>query len=145
MCALSVEVFPASQSRQWTKVHGDGFCWIYAFLVATGFLTEIDFPHGDSGSCPPSPKASKLSHALAPHAFENPVCLVMPRFESGSLDTFGTYGGAPQFMQLLKQIQPRFRFFVLDQTRTWIKFAAFRNNLQTGEVDSSPCVTQTPK
>ena len=109
-------------ARTWTKVHGDGFCWLYAFLVGAGVLTRHDFPNGDAGQHPPSEKAVQLSRALAPHAFRISSHCV-PQFVNGRLRTSGTYGGHGHFENLLSRIQPSCRFFVLDETRAWIKCA----------------------
>ena len=123
----SVQRTAARNRRKWIQVHGDGFCWVYAFLVAAGFLTQIDFPNGDNGNSPPTGKAIELSRALAPHAFHDPRFCSHPRFRGGNLFEVGTYGCVNNFFELMKKIKPAFRFFLLDETRTWIKFAAGSN------------------
>ena len=109
--------------NHWTAVHGDGFCWIYAFLVAVGILKSSDFPHGNATSGPPSARAVKLSRAVAPFAFRTCDDIMFPEYENGKLESLGTFGGAPQFMRLLERIRPPFRFFILDHTHTWVKRA----------------------
>lgn len=106
----------------WIKVHGDGFCWVYSFLVATGVLSENDFPHGDCPFYPPSENATKFSNYLAKVAFGDRE-YQEPEFTNGHLDTSGTYGGFSNFCNILHHLRHTFRFFVLDQTRTWIRSA----------------------
>ena len=113
--------------HQWTKVHGDGFCWVYAFLVATGLLTHSDFPNGDGGGKAPSEKAINQSRALAPYAFTNSP-YEFPQFENGKISRMGTYGGYCHFKNILNRMRPGFRFFVLDSTRQWIECAIVVRN-----------------
>ena len=113
-----------NQPRTWIKVHGDGFCWIYAFLVAVTLLCQQDFPKGDNGRLPPSPRAIQLSNSVAPYAFSPDFQLKLPKFVNGILHDPGTYGGHRHFRRLLARIRPSFRFFVLDPTHTWIRYAA---------------------
>lgn len=112
-------------ARKWVCVHGDGFCWIYAFLVAIGALHQGDFPNGDYGfGCSPSEKAIRLSKALAPLAFAPERYEGPPRFEHGNYVAYGTEGGHRHFCRLFARIRPSFRFFVLDQNHVRIKYAA---------------------
>ena len=113
------------QSREWVKVHGDGFCWIYAFLVGITMLCQDDFPNGNSGCGAPSPRAVQLSRLLAPYAFHQDEQFRIPRFVTGRCSVPGTYGGHHHFRRLLARIRPTFRFFVLDATHKWIRYAAF--------------------
>ena len=106
----------------WTKVHGDGFCWVYAFLVATGVLSRNDFPNGDNGRRAPADRAIKVSRALAPYAFKETTC-VFPQFRDGICTRMGTYGGYCHYKNILNRMRPGFRFFVLDATRNWIDCA----------------------
>ena len=112
--------------RKWVKVHGDGFCWIYAFLVAISLLSQEDFPKGDLGfECAPSKQAISLSTSLAPCAFFPDARFSAPQFVNGKYSASGTEGGHSQFRRLFARIRPKFRFFVLDPTHTWIRYAAF--------------------
>jgi hypothetical protein len=119
------------QSRKWVKVHGDGFCWIYAFLVAVTLLCQQDFPNGDSGSGAPSQRAIQLSRALAPYAFRQDIQFRIPQFDNDRCTGPGTYGGHHHFTRLLARIRPSFRFFVLDPTHKWIRYAAFLEGAYT--------------
>ena len=109
--------------HHWTAVHGDGFCWIYAFLVAVGMLNVSDFPHGNLASGPPSTRAQRLSRAIAPYAFPACTDVIFPEYENGQCARMGTFGGESNFMRLLERIRPSFRFFILDHTHTWVKRA----------------------
>jgi hypothetical protein len=126
---ISTSVEPAtvtgdvSPRRRWTAVHGDGFCWIYAFLVAVGMLHTSDFPHGNLTLGPPSAKARQLSRAIAPYAFPANANIIYPEYEDGHCSRMGTFGGDSNFMNLLKRIRPSFRFFILDHTHTWVRRA----------------------
>jgi len=113
--------------HQWVKVHGDGFCWAYAFLIATGLLTHNDFPNGDDGTYPPTGKAIKASRALAPYAFKDSP-YNFPEFENGLCKCTGTWGGYRHYKNILNQLRPGFRFFVLDSTRQWIDCAIVVRN-----------------
>ena len=108
--------------HRWIKVHGDGFCWVYAFLIATGLLTHNDFPNGDDGRNAPTDKAIKASRALAPYAFTDSTC-IFPKFENGVCTQMGSYGGYCHYKNILNRMRPGFRFFVLDSTRQWIDCA----------------------
>ena len=116
-----------SRIYQWTKVHGDGFCWVYAFLIATGLLTHNDFPNGDDGTYAPTDKAIKASRALAPYAFKDSP-YNFPEFANGLCTGMGTYGGYRHYKNILNRMRPGFRFFVLDSTRQWIDCAIVVRN-----------------
>ena len=112
-------------ARTSIRVHGDGFCWIYAFLVAIGGLHQEDFPNGDNGfGRAPSKLAIKWSTALAPHAFPPNHRCKMPQFVNGEYSDYGDEGGHTHFHRLFARIRPHFRFFVLDRCRVKIRFAA---------------------
>ena len=113
--------------HQWVKVHGDGFCWVYAFLIATGVLTREDFPNGDDGTCPPTERAIAASRALAPYAFTNSD-FHFPKFTNGVCTGMGTYGGYRHYKNILNRMRPGFRFFVLDSARQWIDCAIVVRN-----------------
>ena len=113
----------ASYGRCWTAVHGDGFCWIYSFLVSTGLLTGEDFPHGNDAVGPPSCTATKLANALVTYAFRHGTTCSQPKYGHENIATMGTFGGASNFMNLLERIRPAFRFFILDESHTYIKRA----------------------
>ena len=122
---------------RWTQVHGDGFCWVYAFLIATGLLKDDDFPNGDNGRNPPSDKAIKASRALAPYAFTDSPCN-FPKFKNGIRTEMGTYGGYCHFKNMLNRMRPGFRFFVLDKTRQWIDCAIVARHDKIHQTGSSP-------
>ena len=113
----------ASYGRRWTAVHGDGFCWIYSFLVSTGLLTGEDFPHGNEALEPPSCTATKLANALVTYAFRHGTTFTKPKYGNKNISTMGTFGGASHFMNLLEIIRPACRFFILDESHTYIKQA----------------------
>ena len=113
--------------RQWVKVHGDGFCWVYAFLIATGVLTREDFPGGNNGTFPPTDRAIEASRALAPYAFTDSD-FHFPKFTNGVCTGTGTYGGYRHYKNILNRMRPGFRFFVLDSTRQWIDCAIVVRN-----------------
>ena len=117
------------QQRYWIKVHGDGFCWLYSFLVAIGELNTNDFPHGDNVSWRPSANAIRISRLLAPYAFQYRQQCCLPRYyRNGRLIHAGTYGGHRNFAWLLARMRPSFRFFVLEPNRSVIRFAAITDS-----------------
>ena len=120
--------------HHWTAVNGDGFCWIYAFLVAVGILDSRDFPHGNAASGSPSTRALRFSRAIAPYAFRACDDVTYPEYENGKFESMGTFGGAPHFMRLLERIRPSFRFFILDHTHTWVKRALIMKEPRTNDV-----------
>ena len=112
-----------SYDRLWTAVHGDGFCWIYAFLVSTGLLNGEDFPHGNDAVGPPSCTATELANAIVSYAFLDGTPFTKPKYGDKNISTMGTFGGAPHFINLLERIRPACRFFILDGTHTYIRRA----------------------
>ena len=122
-CLRYERIRSASCDRRWTAVHGDGFCWIYAFLVSTGLLTGEDFPYGNDAVGPPSCTATELANAIASYAFSDETTFTKPTYGHKNISTMGTFGGAPHFMNLLERIRPACRFFILDETHTYIRRA----------------------
>lgn len=113
-------VWPQQISNSNPKVHGDGFCWAYAFLVAFGLLDSSDFPHGDAGSKAPSRKATNLALALATVAFSsdnwNP-----PRFSSSGEPEQGTWGGVGTLLAAYIRLRPLGRLIFLGPEKKYIR------------------------
>ena len=122
LSTMCLQKYRGNHNLVWTKVHGDGFCWLYAFLIATGVLSRTDFPNGDDGRRAPTDRAIKVSRVVAPYAFTDSICN-FPEFKDGVLQRMGTYGGYCHYKNILNRMRPGFRFFVLDTTRKWIDCA----------------------